>query len=86
MYYIVKGVKLVAVCPEAVAYCYLEFKLRYLKNWNCFQLEQIIIEPIVIKGNGSLLFLKSIFLRNRFWVTLGDFTLKNAQLGKEICI
>ena len=44
-------------------YCYLEFKLRYLKNGNCFQLQSVkeLFEPIVLrgkKGDGFLLFLK----------------------------
>ena len=28
-----------AFCSYAIVYCYLEFKLSYLKTWNCFQLE-----------------------------------------------
>ena len=48
----IKRSQLGAFCKLAIAYCYLEFKLRYLqktkqnktkqnktKKWNCFQLE-----------------------------------------------
>ena len=41
-------------------YCYLEFKLRYLKNLKLFSIRvKELFEPIVlrIKGDGLLLFL-----------------------------
>ena len=47
-----------------------------------------LFEPIVLqkKGDGFLLFLKAFSWETDLWVTLSDFTLKNAKLGREICI
>ena len=49
-------------------YCYLEFKLRYLKNLKLFSIRvKELSEPIVLlkkKATGLALFI-SIFLRNR---------------------
>ena len=45
-----------------IVYCYLEFKLRYLKNQKLFSLRvKELFEPIVLrkKGDGFLLFLKA---------------------------
>ena len=41
--------------------------------------------PIVLRkiGNGLLLFQKNIFLK---YLTLDDFTIKNAKYGRGICI
>ena len=50
-----------------------------------------LFEPIVSivllrKGDGCLLFFKSIFWRKRSLSdAVGDFALKNAKLGREIC-
>ena len=72
-----------------IVYCYLEFKLRYLKNLKLFSIRvKELFEPIVLwkKAMGFALF-KSPCLRNRSnRVTLGDFTVKNTKLGREICI
>ena len=38
------------------------------------------------KGNRFLLFLKTFSWETDFWVTLGDFTVKNKKIGSEICI
>ena len=38
------------------------------------------------KGDGVLLFLKAFYWETDLLVTLGDFTVKNAKLGREICI
>ena len=38
------------------------------------------------KGDGFLLFLKAFSWETDLYVTLGDFTVKNAKLGREICI
>ena len=35
----VKGSQVGAFCPYVKVYCFLELNLRYLKTWNCFQLE-----------------------------------------------
>ena len=46
----VKGSQLVAFCPKAVVYCYLEFKLRYLKNLKLFSIRvKDLFEPIVLR-------------------------------------
>ena len=45
--------------------CYLEFKLRYLKNLKLFCIRvKELFEPIVLrkKGDGFLLFFYNIFL------------------------
>ena len=38
------------------------------------------------KGDGFLFFLKAFSWETDLWVTLGDFAVKNAKLGREICI
>ena len=38
------------------------------------------------KRGGFLLFLKAFSWETDLWVTLGDFTVKNAKSGREICI
>ena len=48
-----------------------------------------LFEPIVLqklKGDGLLLFLKAFSWETDLWVTLGDFKVKNAKLGRETCI
>ena len=47
-----------------------------------------LFEPIVLggKGDGFLLFLKAFSWETDLWVKLGDFAVKNAELGREICI
>ena len=70
-------------------YCHLEFKLRYLKNLKLFLIRvKELFEPIVFrkKGDGFLLFLKAFSWETDLWVTLGDFTVKDAKFGKEIFI
>ena len=47
--------KLVALCPQAIVYCYLEFKLRYLKNLKLFSIKvKEFFEPMVFGKNRSL--------------------------------
>ena len=73
---ILKGSQLCAFCPQAIVYCYLEFKLGYLKNVKLFLIRvKELFEPIVLrkKGNGFLLFLKAFSWEIDLWVTLGDF-------------
>ena len=56
----VKGLLLDAFSPQAIVYCYLEFKLSYLKNLNFFKIRvKELSEPIVLfkKGDGFQLFL-----------------------------
>ena len=51
----VKGWQLHALSPLAIVYCYLEFKLRYLKNLKLFSVRvKELSEPIVLwrKGDG----------------------------------
>ena len=60
-----KGSQLGAFCPQAIVYCYLEFKLHYLKNLKLFSIRvKELFEPIVLqrKTDGFLLFLKIFFL------------------------
>ena len=47
-----------------------------------------LFEPTVLreKGDGFLVFLKAFSWETDLWVTQGDFTVKNAKLGREICI
>ena len=85
-----KGSQLGTLCPYAIVYCYLEYKLRYLKNLKLFSIRvKELFEPIVLpkkKGDGFLLFLKAFSWEIDFWVKLGDFAVKNTKLGREICI
>ena len=59
-----------------------------METWNCFQLEQKIIwaYSFAKKGDRFLLFLKAFSWETDLLVTLGDFTVKNAKLDREICI
>ena len=55
-------------CPYAIiVYCYLEFKLRYLKNVKLFSVRvKELFEPVVLRKRQRVFALfKSIFLRNR---------------------
>ena len=58
---IIKGSKLGAFCLYAILYCYLEFKLRYLKNLELFSIrvKELFESSFTKKGNGFLLFLKA---------------------------
>ena len=70
-------------------YCYPEFKLSYLKNLKLFSIRiKEMLEPIVLRNkcDGFLLFLKAFSWETDLWVTLGDFTVKNPKLRREICI
>ena len=44
-----------------------------------------LFEPLVLrkKGDEFLLFLKTFSWETDLWVMLGDFTVKNAKLGRE---
>ena len=45
-----KELKLGIFCPWAIVYCYLEFKLRYLKNLKLFSTRvKELFEPIVLQ-------------------------------------
>ena len=85
-----KRSQLGAFCPWAIiVYCYFEFKLRYHRNMKLFSIRlKELFEPIVLrkKSDGFLLFLKAFSWETDLWVTLGVFTVKNAKLGREICI
>ena len=83
------GSQLGAFCPYAIVYCYLEFKLHYLKNLKLFSIRiKELFDPIVFrkKGNRFLLFLKAFSWETDLWVKLGDFKVKSAKLRREICI
>ena len=84
-----KGSQLGVFCPQAIGYCYHEFKLRYFKNQKLFSVRvKELFEPIVPwkKGDGFLLFLKSVFLTNQSLSNARWFYGKNTKLGREICI
>ena len=73
----------------AIVYCYTDFKLCYPKNLKSFLIRvKELLEPIFLQTKvvAFLLFLKSFSLETDLWVTLGDFAVKNAKLGREICI
>ena len=70
-------------------YCYLEFKLRYLTNLKLFSIRVKELFKLIVlrrKGDGFLLFLKAFSSETDFWVTVGDFRVKNAKLGRKIFI
>ena len=47
--YPLKGSQLGTFCPKAIiVYCYLEFKLHYLKNLELFSIRELF-EPIVLR-------------------------------------
>ena len=66
-------------------YCYLEFKLTYLKNLKLFSIRvKELSEPIVLwrKGDGFLALFISIFLRNRSLSDARWFYGKKRKIGK----
>ena len=85
-FFAIKGSQLDAFCPKAIVYCYLEFKLSYLKNLKLFSIRiKELSEPKVLwrKGDGFLALFIHIFLRN--W-SLSDarwFCGKKCKVGKE---
>ena len=47
--WLVKGSQLDTFCPKIIVYCYIEFKLRYLKNLKLFSIRiKVISAPIVL--------------------------------------
>ena len=49
-FFLLKGSQLGTFCPQTLAYCYLEFKLRYLKNMKLFSIRvKELFEPIVLR-------------------------------------
>ena len=60
-----KGLQLDALCSQAKVYCYLKFRLGYLKNLRLFSIKvKELFEPIVMpkkkkKGDELVLFLKA---------------------------
>ena len=49
-----KGLQLDAFSPKAIVYCYLEFKLSYLKNLKLFSIRvKELFEPIVLWRKGN---------------------------------
>ena len=70
-------------------YCYLKFKLCYLKTLKLFAIRvKELFELIVLqkKANRFLLFLKAFSRETDLKVRLGDFTVRNVKLGREICM
>ena len=62
-------------------YCYLEFKLRYLKNLKLFSIRvKELFELIVLRRVFALF--KSIFLRNRSLSNARWFWCKKCKIGK----
>ena len=50
LFFLLKGSQLGTFCPQTLAYCYLEFKLRYLKNMKLFSIRvKELFEPIVLR-------------------------------------
>ena len=50
-----KGSQLGAFCPYAIVYCYLGFKLHYLKNLKLLSVRvKELFEPVVLRGGGKL--------------------------------
>ena len=75
-----------AFYPYAIVNCYIEFKLSYLKNRKLFSIRvKELFEPIVFskKSDGFLLFLRAVSWEPDFWISLGDFALKNVKMGKK---
>ena len=68
IFFVLKESQLGVFCPQAIGYCYLKFKLRYLKNQKLFPIRvKESFEPIVLrnKGDGVFALFISICLRNR---------------------
>ena len=52
---LVKGSHLGAFCPQAIVYCYLEFKLRYLENLKLFLIRvKELLESIVLRKKKAM--------------------------------
>ena len=66
-----------------LVYCYLEFKLRYLKNLKLFSIKDLF-EPIVLRKRRRRVFalFKSIFLRNRSLSNARWFCGRKRKIGK----
>ena len=81
---VVKGWQLDAFSPLTIVYCYLEFKLSYLKNLKLFSIRvKELSEPIVLWRKGRVLALfTSIFLRNRSLSDARWFCGKKRKIGK----
>ena len=79
-----KGSQLGAFCPQAIVYCYLEFKLRYLKNLKLFSIRvKELFELIVLRNRRRVFALfKSILLRNRSLSNGSWFYGKKRKIGK----
>ena len=56
-------------------------------DWVHFAQKELL-DPIVLrkKADWFSLFSKAFSWETDLWVTLGDFAIKNAKLGREICI
>ena len=71
-----------------LVYCYLDFKLRYLKSLKLFSISvKELFESTVLrkKGDGFLLFLQAFSWETDLWVMLGDFEEKTQNLeGKSL--
>ena len=68
-----------------LVYCYLKFKLRYLKNLKLFSIRvKKLFEPIVLerKCDGFIALFKSIFMRNWSLSNAKWFYGKKCEIGK----
>ena len=66
-------------------YCYLDFKLRYLKNLKLLSIRvKQLFDPIVCENKKRRVFalLKAFSWETDLWLTLGDLTVKKHQIGK----
>ena len=85
VFFKVKGSQLGVFCPWAIVYCYIEFKLRYLKNLKLFSIrvKRIIWACSVMnKSRWVFALFKSIFLRNRSFSNGSWFYGKKRKIGK----
>ena len=85
----IKRSQLDVFVPQAIVYCYIKFKINYLKSLKLFSIRvKELSEPIVCeeKATGFSTFYKDFLEKPIFGVTLDDFTVKNAKLGREILI
>ena len=68
-----------------MVYCYLEFKFRFLKILKLFSIIVKELWKLIVlwrTGDGFLHFLKAFSWETDVWVTLGNFTVKHAKIGK----
>ena len=77
-----KGSQLDTFCPQAIVYCYIEFKLRYLENLKLFSIRvKQLFEPVYLRKKRRVLaLLKAFSSETDLWVTL--ILSKKRKIGK----